>query len=88
MNNEETTTTNENQLVQQIPIEGTPFTAVKLEDYWFLTMGKYRLTEKLKSLEECKEEAKDASWYRIMQIINIMIKENKEQEEQLKQMLN
>lgn len=66
----------ETQLFEQIPIENSPFTAVKMEDKWFLTMGKYRLTEPLKSLEECRIEAKDASWLRIMQIMKIMIEED------------
>lgn len=67
----------EKQLFQQIKIEDTPFTAVKMgEEQWFLTMGKYRLSENLKSLEECIENSKDASWWRIMAVVNIMIKEN------------
>ena len=32
------------ELFKQIQIEDTPFTAVKLQEKWFLTMGKYRLT--------------------------------------------
>jgi len=67
------------QLLEQVPIEDTPFTAVKLDDKWFLTLGKYRLSEVMPSLEMVKEDAKDASWNRIMQIILIMIKENEQQ---------
>lgn len=66
------------EMLEQVPIEGTPFTAVRLDDKWFLTMGKYRLTNELKTLEECKQEAKDASWHRIMQIMNIVIIEHEQ----------
>jgi hypothetical protein len=77
------------ELVKQIPIEDTPFMAVKMEDYWFLTLGKYRLTEKLKSLQECKDEAENTSWFRIMQIVNVMIKEHEEEKkENVKQFKN
>lgn len=66
------------QLFEQLPIDETPFTAVKMGEHWFLTMGKYRLSQELKSYEECETEAKDASWIRIMQIINICIRESDE----------
>lgn len=68
--------TTERELLQQEQIEGTPFTAVRLDDKWFLTMGKYRLSEPTKTFEEVLEEAKDASWFRIMQLIQIMIEEH------------
>lgn len=78
-------TGNENQILEQKPIEGTPFTAVRHLDKWFLTMGKYRLTGKLNSFDECVEQSKDASWYRIMQIINIMIMEHDHEKPQMQQ---
>jgi len=68
------------QLVEMVPIHDTPFTAVKAGEHWFLTLGKYRLTNQLASLEDCQKEATDASWNRIMQIILIMIEENKTKE--------
>lgn len=74
----------EKQLLEQYPIKDTPFTAVKFEDKWFLTMGKYRLTEKLNSKKECEEAAKDASWIRIMQIIKIVIQEHEAEKELIK----
>lgn len=64
------------ELYKQVPIKDTPFHAVKMEDNWFLTMGKYRLSEKLPSLDACMKDAADASWIRIMQIMNIMIEEH------------
>lgn len=67
------------ELFEMRHIEGTPFTAVKMQDQWFLSIGKYRLTEKLKSFEECVEDSKDASWFRMMQIMKIMIEEDKKE---------
>ena len=73
----------ERQLIEIVPIEGTPFTAVRHDDKWFLALGKYRLTEVLKSQEQCIEESKDASWFRIMQIIKLMIEEHESTKVQL-----
>ncbi|AXH74113.1 MAG: hypothetical protein [Microviridae sp.] len=68
---------NSSELFEQKPIKDTPFTAVRMDDKWFLTMGKYRLSEPIETLEQCEESANDASWMRILQVINIMIKEDK-----------
>jgi len=65
------------QLIEQKIIEGTPFNINKVNDKWFLALGKYRLTELLETEEEAREEAKDASWFRIMQVIQIVINEDK-----------
>lgn len=67
---------NSDELVQRIPIEDTPFTAIKFDDKWFLTMGKYRLTDPVDTLEGVKEDAQRADWARVMQIMQIMIDEN------------
>lgn len=63
----------ENQLIEYVQIENTPFTAVKDQGRWYLTMGKYRLTEELESKEAAIKEGANESWWRIMQIIRIMI---------------
>lgn len=72
------------QLVEHHPIKDTPFSAVKFEDKWFLTLGKYRLTNQLQSKKACEEEAKDASWIRIMQVIKIVIQEHEAEKELIK----
>lgn len=33
-------------LVERQQVENSPFTAIKHDDTWFLTMGKYRMTTK------------------------------------------
>lgn len=66
----------QNEMVESIPLEDTPFTAIRMDDKWFLTLGKYRLSEPVKTFDEVTENAKDASWMRIMQIMRIMIAEH------------
>lgn len=61
-------------------IEDTPFTAVKYGDNWFLTMGKYRLTEPIDSKEAVMEMAQDTTWMRLLQVIKIMIDESREEQ--------
>ncbi|AXH75056.1 MAG: hypothetical protein [Microviridae sp.] len=65
------------ELVEKIQIENTPFHAIRMDDKWFLVMGKYRLSEPVQTLEEVKADAADASWFRIMQLIQIMLEEDK-----------
>lgn len=68
------------ELVEKKEIPETPFTAVRLGDKWFLTMGKYRLTSGLHgSYEEIFDEAMNTSWNRILQIMQIMIEENEQE---------
>lgn len=64
------------ELIKQTPIPDTPFTVLKYNDDYFLTMGKYRLTKALPSQNACLKAATDASWNRILQVIQIMINEN------------
>lgn len=56
-------------------IPDTPFTAVRVDQDWYLLMGKRRLTGKLPSKEACEEEAKDASWIRIIQVMMAVVDE-------------
>lgn len=67
---------NSKELIEKIEIEKTPFTAIRQDDKWFLTMGRYRLTQPLDSKEEALAAGVDESWWRIMQIIKIMITEH------------
>lgn len=64
--------------MEQHPIANTPFTALKYDGKWYLTMGKYRLTKELQNKEKCIYESKNASWNRLMQVIQIMIDNNHE----------
>lgn len=71
------------KLLESVAIHNTPFHAVRFENKWFLTMGKYRLTNQLNNLEECKAEATEDSWIRRMQIMKIMITEHMEEQKLL-----
>jgi hypothetical protein len=75
--NQTTNSESSSELVERVEIKETPFTAVRADAKWFLTMGKYRLTEPLDTLEECEIAAFETSWSRIMQIMAIMIEEYK-----------
>lgn len=68
-------THNKDSLIEAVPIDGTPFTAIRTDQVWFLTLGKYRLSEKLNTLQEVKDEALNSSWIRVMQIMRIVVEE-------------
>ena len=60
----------ENEELTKIEVvEGTPFTVVKVDDQYFLALGKYRLSELLDSEEEAKEEINDLSWNRLLSVM-------------------
>lgn len=63
------------ELTEKIEINETPFTAIRIENKWFLTMGKYRITEPLTSKEEVLQDANRSDWNRILQVIGVMIEE-------------
>lgn len=64
------------ELIKTTPIPDTPFTVLKYHNDYYLTMGKYRLTKALPSQNACLKAATDASWNRILQVMQIMINEN------------
>lgn len=89
----ENTAVNE-ELVKVTEIEETPFACLKIEDNYYLVLGKYRLTQAMESEEAVQVAATDASWHRIMQVCSIMIAESeellkiKEEVETIKLLLN
>lgn len=70
------------ELVEKINIKDTPFTAVRLDDKWFLTLGKYRLTDPVQTFDEVEAQAYETTWTRIMSIMQIMIDENEEKKKE------
>lgn len=70
---------NGEQLVEYIEVKDTPFTVARNDKDWYLLMGKYRLTEALKTKEEAMGAVNTQRWIRIMQVINIMIDDAKDQ---------
>lgn len=73
------------ELTERVEIEETPFTAIRMDNIWFLTLGKYRISEPMETLEEIKKDAFRADWFRIMTIMGVVIEEyNKKNNEENK----
>ena len=69
---------NSDELLSYYQVENTPFTIVneQNERYW-VTMGKYRISEPFTTADEALEDAKRADWFRMMDVMSIMIEEYK-----------
>ena len=65
------------QLVERKHIEGTPFTAVKIENQpYFLTLGKYRLQYAANTLDELLDLIDSEKWNIIIDICQIITEFN------------
>lgn len=62
----------EKQLVKLEEIPDTPFTAARYEGKWYLMIGRYRLTEGLKTKKAVLKEAENTSWWRLMAVMKIV----------------
>lgn len=61
-------------LIQRIPIEGTPFTAIKLEHTkWFLAIGKNRITEPNYEYEELLRMIDNKNWELIVNTVLVIV---------------
>lgn len=69
------TSSTTNELTELINIEDTPFTAVRIENKYFLAMGKYRLTELFDTYEAVTAEIHNITWNRLTQVIAIICME-------------
>lgn len=58
-------------------VEGTPFQIVTEKGESIVTLGKYRLSAEKLTLEEAREDAERFDWFRLMEVMTIMIKEQK-----------
>ncbi len=85
-----TKTFEENAIELELNKEVTPLTRHEVDDSpfvvigndengWVGTMGKYRITEEFASVEECKEDLKEITWNRIVQVL-VLINQIKEVE--------
>lgn len=63
------------ELTEVIPIQDTPFAAVRIESKYFLAMGKYRLTELYDTYEELNNDITNITWNRLTQVIAIICME-------------
>ncbi len=60
------------ELIERVEVKDSPFTVVTVDGKTFGTMGQYRVTEVMDSVEECKEECSKFSWNRVMQVIMLL----------------
>lgn len=60
------------QLVERWNVEGTPFVVVKTGNTYHSTMGKYRMSEALKTKDEAFKSAREITWSKILQVISVM----------------
>lgn len=77
MNVKEADKQNSSETIERENIENTPFTLIKVEEKWFGAMGKYRITEPSASKKEIETELKKVTWNRIVQVIQILIENQK-----------
>lgn len=62
------------EMVERENIEDTPFTVITVKETGehFACLGKYRITEPVKTKAECIKEVKKVTWNRIVQVILLM----------------
>ena len=66
------------KLVEFKEVKGTPFTLAKQNEEWYILLGKCRLSEGYGTEKEGEKEAKRVCWNKIMQVISVIITEEKE----------
>jgi len=74
-NKQESTST---QLVETVKLQGTPFDAVRYDETWIVTCGKYKGSDTFKNLDECLEAVTNPNWELIMIVISSLIEAYKE----------
>lgn len=87
-NNSSTTTTTTNstpqneEIIKYKPIEKTPFTLVWQKDMgYFLTMGKFKITENYETEEEIEQILTEKPYQLILEMIGVLIEINEELKE-------
>lgn len=76
VNQQETTTDNKlnsSKLIEREQLEGTPFTLIKQEGKYFITIGNYQLTPQSDTEEEAINYIQFNQWNIITALIDIMI---------------
>lgn len=79
----ETKSSNKNstsEMVTREKVKNSPLEIITYGDKHFLALGKYRLTEPHEDIKWVRQQSKIKTWDRIMQIIQIMIDQNKQQD--------
>lgn len=64
-------------------VEDSPFVVIgNDENGWVGTMGKYRISEEFKTMEECKKDLEQITWNRIVQVLVLINQINEVKNEQ------
>ena len=69
-----------NEIIQNKPIEGTPFNAVKLDNKWFVVCGRVKSKALFNTYDECVNYAQNPDWDLYMVVatsVSIEIRDNK-----------
>lgn len=61
------------QLIVKEEISGTPFHIVKGNGGYFVAMGRYRVSDEIKTLTLARKEANEINWNKLMTVVGIML---------------
>ncbi|AXH75579.1 MAG: hypothetical protein [Microviridae sp.] len=85
---ENTNNSNSGETTDNVRIEDSPFRAVKTEEGWFIVMGNHRLTEPVKTLDECLAKCDTEKWLLVMHVAVVvagkLLEDYKQREETAK----
>lgn len=77
------------ELVKRHDVKGTPFVIVEMteQEEIFGTLGKYRVTDKKEAvhMDGMQEELKEFDWNRLIQVITVLLAEQDNMKEIIKQ---
>ena len=60
------------QMVERMQIENSPFTIISVDNKHFGVMGEYRMTEEMNSRGEVEDELRCITWNRIVQVMLVL----------------
>ena len=75
------------ELVKREKVKDSPFEIISVDGYHFGSMGNYRITEKEKSIKKLRDDLKNITWNRIIQIVMIL-DDIREKQTEVKQKIN
>ena len=64
---------NSNKVVDYTPVPDTPFTVVRENNNFFVTMGNYKISPNYTTAEEANKDAARVDWNRLAQVIEVII---------------
>jgi len=64
-------------LIERKELGGGSFIAIKKDGGWFLTMGKYQITDEHENLHELEKMVSGIDWKLMITIIGVMVEESR-----------